>query len=275
MASISEIFPMIEDIQDDYRLYRRKGESREEACQHIIDDNQKELADVDDGPLVWIGLAKVTGSRGEMTEELLDLAEQAFQQISENWAELQEDHDLAKTVQHAQNMICDRRKIGEQAKYPKKRIYKPDWEIGDTFICELEDLETDELHGKVVLVRKVAEDQHPHGDWEQIVYLTICDRDQLPTNSDEMNALGYIPVQSWNRKNIKGCQYKWLLWTSSLKRQKQYKLPKIGCFPDIQKPDDEIDPSPLWTSFLILPGTINSYAARCYKQYGIMHKAKQ
>ena len=45
MASISEIFPMIEDIQDDYRLYRRKGESREEACQHIIDDNQKELAD--------------------------------------------------------------------------------------------------------------------------------------------------------------------------------------------------------------------------------------
>ena len=262
MASLSDIFPMIEDIQDDYRLYRQKGESREEACQHILDDNQKELADVDDGPQVWIGLAKVTGARREMTEELFEQAEQAFQQISENWVELREDRELAKIVQHAHDRICDRSKIGEQAKFPKKRIYKSDWEIGDTFICELEDLETDELQGKVVLVRKVTEVQHPHGDWEQAVYLTICDRDHLPTNSEEMNALGYIPSIHGLMSNAKVYPYKWLLWTTSLRRQKQYKLTKIGCFPDIQKPDDELDDSPLWTSFLILPGSINSYAVR-------------
>ena len=277
MASLSDIFPMIEDIQDDYRLFRQKGESREEACQHILDDNQKELADEDDGPQVWIGLAKVTGARGEMTEELFERAEQAFQQISENWAELREDHEYAKIVQHAHDRICDRSKIGEQAKYPKKRIYKPDWEIGDTFICELEDFETDELQGKVVLVRKIAEDQHPHGDWEQIVYLTICDRDHLPTNSEEMNKLGIIPSKDCTRRNdiTKTYEYKWHLWTSSLRRQKQYKLTKIGCFPDILKPDNEIDPSPLWMSFLILPGTINSYAAGWYKRYGVMHKAEK
>ena len=122
-----------------------------------------------------------------------------------------------------------------------------------------------------MLLRKVGEVQHPHGDWLQLMYLTICAREHIPINSDEMNSLGYIPILKLTNRDgsMIGYEYQCHLWTSSAIKVKQYRIKKVGCFADIKKPKYEVEHSPLWTSYLILPGDINLVAVSYLNKYGI------
>ena len=132
MMNLETIFPLIKDTSDLYRLYRRRGMSREEACQYVIKENEKELQDADDGPQVWIGLAKITGSKNELTEELLARAETSFDALEKAFP------DIKNELLKARMKICDISLIGNESPYPKKKYFRPDWQVGDTFIVQLE-----------------------------------------------------------------------------------------------------------------------------------------
>ena len=128
---VETLFPMIQDIVEEYEISRRTGASRAEACAQILKDNEKELADSDDGPVVWIGLAKAAGKKRELTQELLAKAEDSFREL----AALYPEH--GPMILQSQARICDPLLVGEEARRRPRKIFKPDWQIGDTFIYRL------------------------------------------------------------------------------------------------------------------------------------------
>ena len=161
---LETLFPQIMDIADEYKAYRLNGENRDEACSHVIRNNEKELSDPDDAPQIWIGLAKAAEVKHELTAELYTKAEISFDALANAFPEKKE------LILKSKPMICDPERIGNEAVYKPRKIYRPDWEVGDTFVCQLagvqEKLEHIDpaykgrnwsLNDKVVLVRKVGE----------------------------------------------------------------------------------------------------------------------
>ena len=260
--SIETLFPLVVDIIDAYKLFRRRGETREVACQHVIDDNAKELLDEDDGPMIWIGLAKITGAKGELTEELYNKAELAFNKLEETYPEYK--NDLLK----AKQKICNRNLIGKEAKYSRKRQFKPDWQIGDTFLAELRRKEPP-LENKVVLLRKVDEALDCNDNWEQILYLSICDKDRLPKTNKDLNSLGYIPGHYQNQQY----GFRLTITATSQKVLDSFHLTKLGCFPDIQHPimEDKDDlPYPLFPCKRPSDAsTLDHYVYLNFRRYGV------
>lgn len=278
---IESVFPLINDISDSYVTYRRKGKSRAEACEQILMDNENELSDSDDGPLVWIGIAKATGRKKELTQDILQKAEQCFGILTKACPE--QESLLMKNCR----IICDPLLIGDEARYIVRKPFKPDWQIGDTFMFQLsgthEKLERlssfykecdQTLEHQVVLVRKAREALTRENIWEQLVYLSICDERQLPNNDEEMNALGYIPSMKMSKD---GYEFKFSIRVKSQKALDRYQLIKIGCYPLIVPPENEVEPhamrgaNPLMVSKKADDLCSLEVYAGYYLRYGLQH----
>ena len=263
MMNLETIFPLIKDISDLYRLYRRRGMSREEACQYVIKENEKELQDADDGPQVWIGLAKITGSKNELTEELLARAETSFDALEKAFP------DIKNELLKARMKICDISLIGNESPYPKKKYFRPDWQVGDTFIVQLESKEPP-LENKVILLRKIEEQLDCNDNYEQIFYLTICDQDHLPTNDHELNALSYIPGHYQDKQY----GFRLSITVGSRKGLDAFQLTKLGNFPDIHYPmmenKDDI-PYPIIAYRGRNTGFLDHYVYWNYRRFGIRY----
>ena len=276
---LETLFPQIIDVGDEYKAYRLKGENRDEACKHVIQNYEKELSDLDDAPQIWIGLAKVTGDRHELTSELYTKAEMSFNALAIAYPEMN------KFILESKLMICALERIGNEAVYKPRKIFKPGWEVGDTFVYQMpgiqERLERVEpsykgcnwsLNNKVVLVRKVQEILSKKNIWEQIVYLSVCDQDHIPKNSQELNELGYIPGMMVHSQKNK-YEFKFSIAATSKRYLEAFHLTKIGCFPDIIPPRDEIEPPPLRGVNQLFPacGPADFSSIELYASYYIKH----
>ena len=281
--TISDLFPAIDDIIHVYRRYRRRGENRADACVHILEDFQDELTDVDEAPQIWIGLAKALGARRELTPEICEKAEQGFHALAAAFPEEQ------MTILKSLPLICNPERIGAEAIYRPHRIYVPDWQIGDTFMYNAPGMQERIYHrtpklkegkwsliDKVILVRKAQEVFTIDDTWDQYVYLTVCPQDHLPTSSRELNELGYLPSMIVSsQRNL--YEFKFSINAKSKRYLESYHLIKIGCFPDIQPPKGEVEPSLQCGANPLFPSSgpedlssIEMYACR-YINYGLLH----
>ena len=126
----------------------------------------------------------------ELTSDVLKDAQSSVEELlAEDWDKkiLTDLHDLA-------DYIGNPKWLGTEARYPLRRLYIPQWEIGRYFSHPLTiDMARYLGIGNwYVLFRKVGEyvdkDQRP----VQLVYASLCPPDQLPHTSEELHNLGFI-----------------------------------------------------------------------------------
>ena len=227
-----DYFPMISDIKDSYRRAREKGCSRELAIEQVREEYFQELSDSDDSPQVWIGLAEVTGRRKELTNTLLSKAELAFSALETAYPE-------AKSVLLAKRKsVCDPAKLGPEAKYRKKRTYRPDWKIGDTFSYRIqsEKLKNAGLDGWYIIARKVNDIVLADDCCIQVMYYSLCPPDKIPSTAEELEHLGYVPL-----RKLQDGSYYYLgkVWVNSKSDEQKTYFQKIGSFPQVSPPANE------------------------------------
>ena len=230
--SLLDFFPMIMDVEDSYRNSREKGCGREAAIEAVLKEYSNELQDEDDGPQVWIGLAEVTGRRKELTEALLSEAESAFAVLEAAFPE-------AKTMLRAKKKsVCDPERIGPEAKYRKKTIYRPDWIIGDTFLQEIQGdyLKDIGLTGWYIIARKIQEIVLAEDCCLQGMYYSLCPPGKIPSNSEELEQLGYVPLRKVGETSY---LFMGKVWVNSKSDEKRTRFQKIGNFPLVSPPNHE------------------------------------
>lgn len=236
-----DIFDVAFDAKTEYVRYRRRGLGREEAIKNVLADFARELEDVDDRPVVWLGLAAAAAAKQELTEELKAKGEEALIELRPRFSELL-DRD-ALTLEREIQSICSASRIGPEAKYPKKREFKLDWQIGDTFALQLNSALAARfgIQGQYLIVRKIGEYLNYDDDWDQLVYLSLCPEEQFAGEDTDVGRLGYL--SSAKRRN--GYDYVYKLDLTSAKKAKFYDFIPIGNFRDVDEPKNAAPVDPL------------------------------
>ena len=270
MSVFFDCFPLIMDIVHEYRILRQTNHGRDEAIQIVLENNSAALMDYDDSPQIWIGLAKVTGQKNELTPELLEKALSSFDSLSE--VEL----SIGKAISTAKAQICDPGRIGPEARYSQKRFFQPDWEIGDTFVYQLKtDIAVREnMENWYAVIRKVGEFKTVEMNQAQIVLLSVCKPNEIPTTDEELNNLGYIPTQPYSKDLF---EFQWTIDAGSKKALYAYHLQRIGHFPEICRPSCEfINDTSLWPGFPLFPACkSNPYSSLDYYAYNYIRYGKK
>ena len=88
-GGLTDYFLITEDVDYEYKMRRQDGSDRDTAVREILRDNADYLSTCDDGPQVWIGLAKAMGRKSELTREILEKAESAFDDLAKEFPEEQ------------------------------------------------------------------------------------------------------------------------------------------------------------------------------------------
>lgn len=234
---------LIDDIKYNYRHYRFFGNSREQAINMIKEAFCEELCDTDESPYVQIALALVLSKKNELTLEVKNDALEAIAELR-----VQEDYVNDKRFQRGcdelKEYLSDER-IGPEAEFRAVKRYKPEWKIGDTFIHAITSPEAEQkgFSGCYIVLCKVGEYLSIDQKHMQIVYSAICSKEAIPTTEEELNALGWVRMLCEGNKNR--WSYIGQLDLKSKKDEERWNLQKIGCFPNIKRPSDEVAIRPL------------------------------
>ena len=266
---IKEYFPLIDDIEHTYKRMRRTGVSRDDAINNILDTYSNELNDRDDSFAIWLGLASVLGLKKELRKDIMIKATDALSHLEIFF--LREYPEITIDFKTIESKICDKSMLGNEARYPQKKVYRPGWKKGDTFeyLLSGEYAAKAGLNGWSVLLRKIGEEMDIEGNENQIMYMTVCPSSHLPHSDEELVQYGLIPWFIFDD----GYAFLYKLLTTSKKRTEGYALRKIGCFPKCGGPKEKCSA----TSLLLLGNSgkavsdIEIQVCRRYVQYGI-HK---
>ena len=232
-----DFLPIVEDVMNDYTIERKNGITRENALNHIKTIYSKELTDFDDKPQVIIGVSLALCKKNELTEELLHDCRKAIDELRQR----REETVPKQIIEYLLEYVSEG-KIGTEAKYRSRNRYDPGWKIGDTFMHHLVHNEAESLGLKDwnILFRKVGEYQDRKKNYMQVVYVTVCPPDKMPTTNEEMNRLGLIRMMK------QGNRYDYLghLFFRSVADEKAWGLTKIGNFPHVIIPSDATEEDP-------------------------------
>lgn len=169
--------------------------------------------------------------------------------------------------------IRDPRLLGDEAKYRGRKKYTPEWEVGDTFAhiltCPL--AKAVGIEGWFILLRKVEEYVDNEGSHRQLMYVTLCQQNQLPQTMEELQKLGFL------RMMCRGDKWDYLVQITFTSQRDEafYGLTKIGTFANAGHPRDRTIENPLVTMPLF--GRINRKSTypdyedticRLYRKYG-------
>ena len=270
---LTDYFPITEDVDYEYKMRRQDGKDRAAAVREILEENADYLSTCDDGPQVWIGIAKAMGRKAELTREILEKAESAFDELARAFPEEQ------KLLARYKVRICDPNKLGSEARYVKRKAYDPGWGIGDAFTYRLRTRESQEagMTDWVVILRKA-------GDWtdywhhhNHLFYMSVCPPDKVPKTEEELNALGYLPFQPrYKRDGIMHYEFYWSIYVSGEKQMRRYDLEYLGHFPNVIKPSCEAVPSKLRPANPLFPvhkdsmSSLDFYGIFSYRNYGLI-----
>lgn len=231
--AIAGYVPLVADIVRSYQALRRKKTNREGAVRKLREEYENELGDHDQKLIVQIGLAMALCEKKELTPEIRDDAIAAIEELidSGEWGK-----DGNKVLADTKRKVQEIKMLGDEAVYRERKIYVPDWQIGDTFVHRMDGKKASELGiaGYCLLLRKVGDYISSDEEHKQLVHASVCSPEFIPKSSQEMNALGLI------RMMRHGDKYDYLgqLSFKSKKDEMQYGLEKIGSFPKINIPVD-------------------------------------
>lgn len=267
-TSLYNIYPIIQDICDQYVNLRKKGYGREESILEIKNKHQAELIDNDDGPVIYIAIALALCKKRELTSEVQIDALRAIETLTPI-AQISK-----KELEKLSHKISQESMLGREAKYNAVKQYLPNWNIGDTFAHKISMplAKKTGIHGWYILIRKVGVYENNHKTF-QLAYISLCPPDMLPKTTDELNSLGFLSVMDHDSYN----DYMVQLDINRPKDEVLFELTKIGCFPDANEPPNQGPTNPFTAmplSYLKSPDSILQYemiAYMSYKKQGIIY----
>ncbi len=238
---LAEDSSLVDEVIDCYSFLRLHGHNREASLARICMNFEAELSDEDERPFVLIAMALALCKKKELTTQARNDALQSIELLRKE----SPDHSVPYTSRDYDRLIryLSEDQIGPEAPYRARKTYDPGWSIGDTFIHAFSQPSADQmgLLGWYVVFRKVGEYLDRKSRHMQLVYITVCSEDAIPQTDAELSSLGYLRMMEHDN----GWDYLGQLCFKSKKDEEQWKLQKIGCFPNAGIPDDATTEDPL------------------------------
>jgi len=216
-----------EDVKLDYENYRKKGHSRDTAISLIRKDYSCELHDDDDRIAVLSGLVLVLCKKKELLEAVAEETRAEIQRIKQYYLS---NSNIYTYISKIEKKMNNPDVYGNEASHTRSNNYCPNWEIGDTFAHVLTYPAAEKLGimGWFILLCKVGEYIHPDGWTRQLMFISLCPPDNIPSTSDDFQKLGFIPVMRFGEK----FEYLTQIKITSKRNERSYDLEKVGCFID-------------------------------------------
>lgn len=274
--SLSLVFPMLIDVITVYESFRKQGYDRDDSIHRTVSKFSCDSLDLQDEALIWIGLSMAMAKNKELNEDIRTKANKSFCYTTSLFPEVAEN--IQREKERINNPIC----LGSEKKYPIRRLFKPDWKIGDTFLQKM-DGEYPQKYGMAnwfSIIRKIDEYQDNDGHWVEFVYLTVCEPNNVPHNIDNINQLGYIPISSYKKNGEK--EFRAGIRVTSARELNKFQLMYIGNYANARPPMQECIPShdtyyPLFPRqdakppLPEHPGSIILKVCENYKKFGRLH----
>ena len=174
----------------------------------------------------------------------MKIAEETLGEIRRRDCENPDGTDYSKI----QKYLEDKEMYGEEAFYKKTSVYIPEWKIGDVFSHVLTYPRSKLLgiEGWLILFVKVGEYTDEFSVHHQLVCVSLCPPEQVPSSSNDLEKLGFLPVM-----NTINAEYLAEITIKSKKAEKNYQLSKVGYFPDVLIPRSCLEENPLTAMPLI------------------------
>lgn len=229
--SLSHLYPVIEDICDEYVYLRRSGYCRSAAIAKLREDYAEELEDDDEAPAIRIALARALCKKHELTLELRADALNALEQ-------LQNSSEIPLPTAKLYRTLSLDDMLGAEAAYRPVKYYSPDWKLGDTFAHKMSSTLAEKLGigGWYILFRKAGEYTDKRHRVVQLMYTTLCSPDALPQSTQELDSLGFL-IMSRHDHNTN--EYLSQMTLSRRKDETQFEFTRIGSYPDAKSPPNQ------------------------------------
>ena len=231
--------PIIREVQKQYVRYRKKGLGREEAIKEIRTEYAQELCDEDDKIAVLLGLSLALCKKKEL---FAVLAEETLDELQRIYCANKEGILSEREYVNFKEYLEKKEMYGEEAFYKKVSRYVPGWKVGDIFSHRLTYPASKPLgiEGWFILFVKVGEYIDEFDIHHQLMCISLCPPDKVPSSSKEFEELGFLPVMNTVKE-----EYLAQITIKSRKAERGYELCKIGCFPDVMVPSSCLNENPL------------------------------
>ena len=239
--------PLIDDIKREYEVHRKNGKTREESVIHIRDDYADAMEDDEDKLAILIGLCLGLCKKSELYD---DLAQETLNEmhriLNENWDKDDGDYKVvASYCASFEEYLKTEPVYGGEAVYRPSKKYLPDWQVGDLFSHIMTHSRAEELgiQGWYILFYKVGEYIDRFDEHRQLMFLSVCPPDKVPTCEDDFLKLQFLPVMP----RYDGDQFEYMgqITIKSKRKENEYALTKIGHFSKFTLPNDYVPVNPL------------------------------
>lgn len=225
-----DVFVLYEDC-------RRAGMTRDEALSKIKIEYAQELLDVDERVDVLSGITVALCNNKELTCEFAKEIREEMNRCNSLGLSREYFKDL-------EQLLNDNSFYGAEATIKKRKIYRPDWKVGDVFyrIITYSKAKDFGISGWYMLVCKLGHSLDDFGRSIQLVVVALCPPEKLPQSVDELKSLGFIRLM--NRQPF-GYEYVAQIRFKSKKDEDGYGLIKLANFGDIELPEDNVNVNPI------------------------------
>lgn len=122
------------DVREDYNTALKYSANDDEALKKFMEEYKNELSDSDDGPVVWLALAKIMWKSGRLNDFVKKKAIQAVKDDLKNW-EYYSEKDYRNRKKNLDKFISQLMSPQPETKLIKRvPPFVCDWKHGDTFL---------------------------------------------------------------------------------------------------------------------------------------------
>ena len=242
MDSQNNLIMISEQIQSEYKQYRKDGYSRNDAILLIREEYNCELQDDEDRIAVLIGIVMALCKKNELFYQIADETREAIESAKYLYVH---DKTINKYIEKIEEILNNRTVYGDEASYKQVTIYSPDWVVGDVFSHTLTYPTAEELGimGWEILFLKVGEYVDEHKTKCQLMLVSLCPPDSVPSCYEDLKIIRFLPMMQLGKK----FEYLVQMEIKSKRTENTYELTKIGCYPDFEPTtsDDYREENPL------------------------------
>jgi len=216
------------DIQLQYVKCRNKGLSRDAAIASIREEYTCELQDEDDRIAVLTGLVLALCNRHELLESIADEGRDEIKRLRRY---CERDSVAHIFIAEIEEKLKDIDLYGDEASYTQKRIYKPNWMVGDVFshIITYPAAQDLGIMGWTILFYKVGDYIDNAEEHHHLVLVSLCPPDNIPSCCDDLQKLELLPMMRLGER----LEYLAQIVTKSRRQENSYDFTKIGCYTNL------------------------------------------
>jgi len=227
----------VKDIQKEYKEYREKGETRESTLAILRRKYQTELEDEDDRLFILLGLVLALCKKKELIKSIADeltaeihcLRDQSFR--------------YGLDFEKVEHLLKQEELYGKEAEYKYKKRYTTNWSVGDLFCHKLTHSSSQSLGitNWYILFYKVSDYLDEFDIKHELVCISICPPNEIPTNKTDLEKLGFLYTMKMGDHKEHLAQ----ITIKTKKDEEKMSLIRIGNYPNVALPKNCLLENPL------------------------------